>query len=323
MDFIATSQQINTAVAQAKNVLVIGHQKPDADAIGSMVAVSHWLTDQGVISTIFCVDQPGSNLRWINNFEPVVTNPAELFSQQFDLVVMVDSGDLKYAGVDTLMPQLSGAPKIINIDHHFTNQSYGDINLVVPAAVSTTAVLYQFFKTIHYKISAKTASALLAGILFDTYNFTNPNTTDSAMKISSSLLAAGASLPHISDAILKTKTVAALKVWGDVLTRLRHNQEFNIASTVITLADLESGLSKSEMAEGVANFLNNLSGVAAVLILQELPDGMIKGSFRTNEDNVDVSALAKLFGGGGHKKAAGFKIKGKLVQDAAGAWQVV
>lgn len=322
MDFTATSQKIKQALLQAKNILVIAHQQPDADALGSLVAVSHWAAELGITSTKFCLDQPTDNLRWLLDFEPVVTNPVTVLAQTFDLVFVVDSGDLRYAGVDQVVPQLAGKPVIINIDHHATNEYFGAINLVDTSAVSTTAILYQLFKTLGVKISAQVASAMLAGIIFDTYNFTNPNTNHSALSIASRLLTAGASLPQVSDSILKTKTVEALKVWGQILMRLSYNPSLGIATTVVTAQDLQSGLTNTEVSEGVANFLNNLSGVKAALILQEQDGGVIKGSFRTNDASVDVAELAKVFGGGGHKKAAGFKVKGRLVQNQAGHWQI-
>ena len=324
MDFSGISHQIKTTASQAKNILVIAHRQPDADALGSMVAIGDYLTQLGVSHTKFCVDQPQDNLRWLVDFEPIVTDPAFVLEQYYDAVFVLDSGDLKYAGVDKIVPQLLNKPVVINIDHHITNQLFGDINLVDPTEVSTTVILYKLFKTLRVTISPKIASAMLAGIIFDTYNFTNPNTNQTALTTAANLLSAGASLPQVSDSLLKTKTVEALRVWGKILTRLVYNAELGIAATVVPLEEAsQAGVNRAEVAEGVANFLNNLSGVKAALILQEQEDGTVKGSFRTNEDDVDVSELAKLFGGGGHKKAAGFRVKGRLAQDPQGNWQVV
>lgn len=322
MDFIGISQKIKSQVDQSINVLVIAHQQPDADAVGSMVAIGNWLNELGISHTKFCVDQPVANLRWMVDFEPIVTDSSFVLEQTYDLIFVLDSGDLGYAGVDKIIPQLTGDPVVINIDHHITNQKFGDINLVDADAVSTTVILYKLFRTLNVKISAKTASSMLAGIIFDTYNFTNPNTNHGALRTASSLLSAGASLHQVSDSILKTKTVDALKTWGKILMRLNYNPNFGIATTVVTSEDLKNGITNTDVSEGVANFLNNLSGIKAALILTDQGDGMIKGSLRTNDDNVNVAELAKRFGGGGHKKAAGFKIKGKLSQDSLGNWQI-
>ena len=321
MEQSVIGQKIKTQIDKAKNVLVIAHQQPDADCLGSMVAVCDWLSSQNTKHVKFCLDQPPQNLSWLVNFEPVSDTTDELLKEQFDTVVVLDSGDLKYAGVDEVVPKLSGKPVVINIDHHATNQGFGDINLVDENAVSTTLILYELFKSLNFKISRQAASAMLAGIIFDTYNFTNPNTNKRAMEVAARLLSAGASLPHVSDSILKTKSIDSLKIWGQILIRLRYNPHFGMATTVITSDDLKDGVTKAEVTEGVANFLNNLAGAKAALILQQ-QDDMVKGSLRTNDDSVDVSKFARMFGGGGHKKASGFKVKGRLVEDENGHWQI-
>jgi phosphoesterase RecJ-like protein len=96
-----------------------------------------------------------------------------------------------------------------------------------------------------------------------------------------------------------------------------------VAYTVINHNNQDHDLTPVDVSDGVANFLNNISGVKAALILQQLDDATVKGSFRTNQDLIDVSKLAKILGGGGHRKAAGFKIKGQLFRAENGQWQIV
>lgn len=323
MEISAIGQKINTLVRQSQNILVIAHQQPDADCLGSLMALSDWFKLLGKKHTKFCIDQPPDNLGWLVNFEPVESDPEWVIKQNYDLVIVVDSGDLKYAGVDSMLPQLLGQPTVINIDHHATNQNFGQLNLVDQTAVSTSVILYELFRNLGVEISRPAASALLAGIIFDTYNFTNPNTNQRSLEVAARLLSAGASLPQVSDSILKTKTVESLKVWGKILLRLTYNPKFSVATTVITAEDLHDSVTPTEVTEGVANFLNNLTGVKAALILQQQGNGIIKGSLRTNDDLIDVAKLARMLGGGGHKKASGFKIKGKLVEDNQGNWKIV
>lgn len=323
MEISEVSQKINSQINKAENILLIAHQNPDADCLGSLAVFSNWLESLGKNHTRFCLHQPPPNLTWLVNFEPLVDDPSYLIKQPYDLVIVLDSGDLKYAGVDTIIPKILSKPTIINIDHHATNQYFGDINLVNTGAVSTTEIVYQLFKFLNIKIDAKLASAMLAGILYDTYNFTNPNTNQQSLETASQLLLSGAQLGNISDSILKTKSIDTLKIWGKILMRLSHSSKFDIVSTVVTQEDLTNNLAPSEVTEGVANFLNNLAGVKAALILQEQEDGTIKGSFRTNNDLIDVSKLARILGGGGHKKAAGFKIKGQLKKTRFGYWQII
>ncbi|MFA6215291.1 MAG: DHH family phosphoesterase [Patescibacteria group bacterium] len=322
MEIAALSQKIYSQIKKANRLLIVCHQQPDADALGSMAAISQWLDFLGKTQVCYCQDLPPLNLAWILNFKPLTVTPDEVIKDNFDAVIILDSSDLKYAGVEKILPGLTNKPVIINIDHHATNNHFGDLNLVNPVAVSTTEIVYHLFKNLGVKLTGQMASALLAGIIYDTYNFTNPNTSYQSLETASDLLLAGASIAKVSDSILKNKTIDTLKSWGEILTKLHYNPAFDIATAVITEKDVIGNAKDSEITEGVANFLNNLTGVKAVLILQQLDAETIKGSWRTNDDLIDVSKLAKLLGGGGHKKAAGFKLKGRL-QETQSGWQIV
>jgi len=322
MDNPPVYQKISSRLQNAEKILLVCHRQPDADALGSLAALGHWLDSQEKIYDKFCVNQAPGNLAWLLNFEPLISDPQQLACQNYDTIVVLDSGDLKFAGLQDWLVSLPAQPYIINIDHHQTNEHFGHLNLVWPKAVSTTEILYHFFKSLNFMPPPKTANALLAGIIYDTYNFTNPNTTESALTVAAHLLSAGASLARISDLILKNKTLETLKAWGGILTHLNFNPRLGSVSTIILQNENETGLAEIDLMEGVANFLNNLTGVKVVIILQQQPGGLIKGSLRTNDDLIDVSRLAKMLGGGGHRKAAGFRLKGELIKAENGPWQI-
>ncbi|NUM25872.1 MAG: DHH family phosphoesterase [Candidatus Buchananbacteria bacterium] len=312
------AQQINQAVDRARQILVVCHQRPDADAIGSLSAIAGWLDSINKPYTLFCRDAAPANLEWLTNFKELVTDPAQITSSQHDVVVVVDSSDLSYAGIQEVVQPTQ---KIINIDHHVTNSRFGAINLIDTKACSTSVIIYELFKTLHVEIKPWMASAMLAGIVGDTYNFTNPNTNDRALQVASDLLLVGASLSHVSDAILKNKELKTLQVWGTILSRMYYNYEYDVVIATVVEKDLQGRLA-TEVNEGIANFLNNLTGVKAALILQQQSDGIIKGSLRTNDELIDVSKLATILGGGGHIKAAGFKLYGRLRQLDETAWMI-
>lgn len=322
MELNIVSQKIKAKVEQADNILLVCHQQPDADAVGSIVALSEWLSSLGKSHVKFCKDPAPSSLDWLSNFESLETKVSEIIKQRFDLMIVVDSGDLEYAGAEEVLKYLEPKPYIINIDHHATNKFFGDINVVDTAVASTTEIIYRLFKNLKFKIPARVASALLAGIIGDTYGFTNPNTDQKSMEAASGLLISGASLPQVNDSILRNKNIDILKMWGKVLLRLQYNPNFDMAVTVVTDEDFKEGGLDTEAAEGISNFLNNLDSAKAVCVLAQHGD-MVKGSLRTNSDLIDVSKIAKMLGGGGHKKAAGFKVKGKIIQDASGHYQIV
>jgi phosphoesterase RecJ-like protein len=227
---------------------------------------------------------------------------------------------LQYAGVEDIIAQNERIFSIINIDHHATNQHYGEINLVDPEASSTAEIIFNFLNINNQPVDKHMATALLAGILTDTSNFTNPGTTIGSMKVASRLISYGARTNEISRHLLKNKSIDALRLWGKTLTRLEENKKFNMAIAVIRQEDLADIDAKDEAVEGVSNFLNAMLAVEIVLVLRETDEGFVKGSLRST--SVDVARLAKALGGGGHKKAAGFSIKGRLEQ-IDGKWKVV
>lgn len=313
------SQKIHHHITQAKQPLFVMHKKPDGDTLGSALALAQWLEAEGKNALIFCKDVAPKHYDFIPKFDRVRNDPA-IFEQNVDLVVVLDSGDLMYAGVHEIIEGLSKDLPIINIDHHATNQNYGRLNLVDPEASSTAEVVYNFFSHNNIKIDKHIATALLVGILTDTTNFTNPGTTVSSMRVASELISHGARTNEISKNLLKNKSIDALRLWGKTLARLEENKELNMAIAVIKKDDFTDIQSPGEAVEGVANFLNALLNVSLVLVLRETDDGYVKGSFRSTD--VDVSQIAQALGGGGHKKAAGFTIKGKL-DKVDGRWQIV
>ena len=314
------SQKIHNRIIQAKKPLFVMHKKPDGDALGSALAMANWLESEGKKAHIYCFDSAPKNYQFINKYDRIRNDPAIFNHEDVDLVVVLDSGDLMYAGIDDILEIADKDLPVINIDHHATNQKYGELNLVVPDASSTAEVVYNFLSHNNVKIDKHIATALLVGILTDTTNFTNPGTTVSSMRVASELISFGARINEISKNILKNKSIDALRLWGKTLSRLEENKELGMAVAVIKKEDLTDVHSPGEAVEGVSNFLNALLDVKLVLVLRETDDGFVKGSFRSTD--VDVSKIAQSLGGGGHKKAAGFTIKGQL-KKIDGKWTVV
>lgn len=305
-----TIQKIHTHLLQAKKTIIVPHQNPDGDAIGSAAAMLEFMEQNKRPAEIFCVTPLPEKFKFVPHSHRLQSIESTILDNNVDTIVVLDSGDLRYAGVDRLLHNSHAT--IINIDHHPTNENYGHYNLVIPTASSTTEILYNFFKTIHAPINNCIATALLTGLITDTDNFTNAATKSETLQIASNLIHAGGNLNLINTKTVKNKNINTLKLWGTVLSRLEKHLETNITYTYILQSDLiEHGVDETE-SEGIANFLNHLDNTQIALILKETKNGKIKGSFRTTEENVDVSALAKIFNGGGHKKAAGFTTDGTV-----------
>jgi phosphoesterase RecJ-like protein len=321
MNDILVAKKIFDSISEANNILLIAHRRPDGDALGSLLALAKTLDGLGKNYTSFCSGSASPYFYFLPGIEKISHEPEDLLLNQFDLIITLDCGDLGQTGISEKIEEALDDASLVNIDHHRTNENFAHFNLVIKEASSTSEIIYRFFKNFNLEIDKDIATCLLTGILTDTGNFTNSATTVSALKVASDLLIQGARFNQINLNTSKNKSLAILKLWGRILARLEEN-ESGVVSTVITLNDLEESDLDPEALEGVANFLNNLAGARTVLVLKEEEGDLIKGSLRSNDDAVDVSRIAQFLGGGGHRKAAGFTIKGQLAE-INGKWRVV
>lgn len=303
-------KQIYNKVLQSKKILLVPHQNTDADALGSVTAFMEFLTSLDKNYQGFCATEISPKLFFLPNSEKF-TSDEKVLEENFDLIIIFDTGSPDYAGLEKYLETTESF--IINIDHHPTNTLYGNLNLVNTGACSTTEILYDFFSVNKIKINHKMASSLLAGIITDTDRFQNSNTTSKTIQTTSELLEYGANLSQIQKNLYTNKSIQSLKMWGIILSRLTKKDEYSFAYTYIKQKDLIESGATAEDIENIGNFMNSISDVRIRLILKEDNDGFVKGSFRgSNDENVDVAKYAKKLGGGGHKKAAGFKIKGTI-----------
>jgi len=297
----------------ANRVLIVMHQNPDGDALGSATALSLYLDDVKKPHDIFCVHRTPAHYFFLPHSERVQTDPALILHGSHDVLISLDSGDLLYAGIhEHLAERTKEKHTIINIDHHKTNTHYGDVNIVDVQSSSTAEMMYNFFMHTNHPISTDAATCMLTGIVSDTGGFSNLGTTSSALNIASELLRCGARIWDIQHNTQKNKSINALKLWGVVLSRLKRHSSGAVV-TVLTQTDIISCDADTEDAEGIANFLNTLDDARAVFLLSELEPGKIKISMRTTQPHVDVSHFARVFGGGGHKKASGLTIPGSII----------
>ncbi len=298
----------------AKKILVLTHHRPDGDALGSSLSFSKFLEALGKENTVFSLGSIPNSANFLPDRKKIRSNFSELNLADYNLLVILDCGDLKQTGIERELLDLPPSLSIINIDHHQTNENFGVLNIVDAESSSTSEIIFNLFRELHFPIDKNIATCLLTGLITDTANFSNPATTFASLEAAGQLLSKGANLREISAYVLKNKSLSVLKFWGTILSRLTENKKWGVVTTVITNEDLALANLNEEALEGITNFLNNLRGAKMVLVLRATGDGKIKGSFRTTAPNIDVSRLAKAFGGGGHAKAAGFTISGKLVK---------
>lgn len=316
----AISKIIFNRLSSAKRPLLISHRRPDGDTLGGMMAVYNWLRDSGREAVAFCVDVPPAPYGYFPRIREMVSDLAIFRDSSIDAICVFDAGDLQMTGVEEAMAAMTTKPFIANFDHHFTNTRFGHENLVVTNASSTAEVVHDFFRANDIMPSRAMAICIMTGIMTDTSNFSNPATTVGSLEIAAALLLKGVSIPEITLSLVRNKPMPALLLWGRALERLRFDPVSKIASTAIFQQDFKDFPVDDEYTRSLSNFLNRVLAVNVVLVLKETPDGLVSGSYRAADDT-DVSKIALTYGGGGHKKAAGFVTAGKIVETPTG-WAV-
>jgi len=313
------TRAIYNVLNKSSKILLTTHISPDGDALGSLAAFYLALKRLGKDVEMFVADALPVGFNFLPHLNLIQDNPTQLINSKFDTIIVLDAGVLERTGLEKYISSLSS--NLINIDHHSSNDNFGHLNLIDTSSSSTSEIIYNLFKSLNIKIEAKIATCLLTGVITDTDFFVNPNTTSATLKIAGQLIRAGAKVNLILDNIYRQTKISHLKLWGKALSRLNIDSSTQIASTAIFQEDMDFNLDSSAF-EGLANFLNNLTEAKASMLLREEDGNYIKGSLRTTHDDMDVEEIAKSYGGGGHKKAAGFRVRGKLVKDKNGVWKV-
>ncbi|MCD4760706.1 DHH family phosphoesterase [bacterium] len=307
------SEKIYQQIEKSKNILLVSHQKPDGDTLGSNLALLDYLLNKNKQVTSFCLDSVPQNYQFLPHSH-LISNDHKIFTKKYDTVIVLDSGSLDYAGVDNLITAIPKKFVLINIDHHASNPGYGDVNLVFESASSTAEIIYRLLKDWDVDWTIDMATALACGLVTDTGGFKNPATSYQCLSATASLVQKGAKTHNIIQATLNRTEINSLKLWGRALERLKKIEKYNIIYTWITQQDFIECQVDETATEGIANFLHVLKDGKIIMVLRETTDQQIKGSLQTTTD-IDLTKLATAFGGGGHKKAAGFSLPGKLVYD--------
>lgn len=314
----AVVEQIKQKIIAAKKTLLIAHKNPDGDTLGAALAFCWYLKGLAKEVDVACFNEPGEALQFLPGVEGMIY---EIDDAQYDLIFSFDSADPKLSGFDKSHPEIfSRRDRHINIDHHMSNLMYAGINLVVTDCASTTQVLFYLFSHFKAIFTRDIATCLLTGLYTDTGSYMHQNTTSDTLRVGAELMSYGADLSSISKYVFHTKPVNQLRLWGRVLGRAKLTDD-QVVVSAITQADLNELNSNKDQLSGAIEFLKYVPGIRYAEILSEEEGGRVKGSLRTIRDDVDVSAIASGYGGGGHVKAAGFSIPGKLEKEVK--WKVV
>ncbi len=296
--------EIKTRIRNAQRVLIVSHVRPDGDAIGSLLALGLGLEDTGKEVRMVLSDGVPATFKHLPGSEKI----RKQADGEFDLILTVDCSDLKRAG-----SALDGyrSPDIV-IDHHVTNESFGELNLIDPKAVATASVLFRYMPGWGLKISPPIATNLMTGLVTDTLGFRTMNTTPEALRQAADLLEQGVELSEIYFLSLIRRTFPSAKYWGAGLSSLQ--QKDGLVWATLTLADRKSAHYDGNDDADLINVVSSIEEAEVVVLFVEQECNKVKISWRSLDPAIDVSQIASRFQGGGHKAASGAEIDGGLAE---------
>jgi bifunctional oligoribonuclease and PAP phosphatase NrnA len=296
------SAAIKDRLRAAQKILIASHVRPDGDAIGSMIGLGLALQNAGKTVQMVLTDGVPSSFRYLEGSDKVRKEP----DRDFDTFVTVDCADFKRLG----KPFQQFAAPDINIDHHITNERFGTLNLIEGNEVATAAILTSCLPVWGYEITRPIAAALLTGIITDTLGFRTSNITPQALRQAAALMETGVDMSELYMRGLVRRSLPAARYWGAGLSRLESAN--GLVWSTLSLADRKaSGYDGNDDAD-LINMISAIEDHKVGMIFVEQHDNRVKVSWRALEQGVDVSPVARRFGGGGHAAAAGADIPGAL-----------
>ena len=300
-----TLEVISRKIKNAKASLVLSHQNPDGDTLGSMLSTGAILRKAGHNVDHVVPDFVPSAYKFLPFCDLVKTPDDKNLRKDYDLAFSLDCGSVKRLGKAGEL--WSSAKTRINVDHHISNENFGDINCIEADATSTGQVVYWIAKGLDIAITPEVATLLYATLLTDTGCFSNSNTNAQSLQWGAELIDLGADHLKVYREVFMKKPYKAVKVFGTSLVDLNLIENGKIAWTFLSNESLKKYGATAEDTDDIIDYVMRTEGVELGVFFRE--DGLeTKVSLRANTD-FDVSKIAGAFGGGGHKRASGINMK--------------
>src|SRR5690348_10532428 len=295
---------IADALRKHDRFLVVTHENPDGDALGSLLAATLALRKLGKDAVMYL---PGRTpLPREYAFMPlddlVRERPADAAER---VLFAVDCAKAERIGDDVVV---ADAPLVLDVDHHHDNTRFGDLNLIVADASSTGEVLRDVFAELGIELTPDLAEPLYIALVTDTGRFQYANTTPKALRLAAELVDAGADIHEVFQQVYESVEFAKLKLLARALDRAEVLEGGRIVASHLLRSDFTDAGAAEPYSEGIIDYLRAVEGAELAVLVREQPSDTgptHKGSLRASIDELDVSVIARLFGGGGHRQAAG------------------
>ena len=304
-------QKVVEAIKKHKRFLVTAHVNPEGDSLCSQLAMKELLSILGKTAFIVNSDPVPAHYKFLPKADGISTDLKK--KADCDAVLILDCPTLKrVGGVMEIIPK--GAT-IISVDHHISNEVFGDINWVDPSASSAGEMVYRLFREMDIPLTREIALCLYIAILTDTGSFNYDNTSRLTHEIAGELLGYGLDPAVVSESVYERRTTEDIRFLGMILSTLKVNRAGDVAYLEMTRKmGQETGADISK-SEGFINYARSIDGVKIAILFKEdrTDPGKINISFRSKGE-VDVNGIASYFGGGGHMKASGCMLEGSLAE---------
>ena len=300
-----TLDEIVKEIKQAEKVVILTHESPDGDAIGSSLAVKLMLKELNKQADVIIPEYPRM-FRFLPSADEI---KEESEIEKYDLAISVDCGNFKRLAKNEYF---ENAKKSIVIDHHGSNNMYGDLNYVNPVSPACCEILISMAEYFGIEISKEIGTCIMTGIITDTGGFRHSGITPDTFEYTAELIRVGVDLPDIYKRTMGTKTKANFELMKRIMNRMELLEDGKVSFTYMTSQDELEVNAESGDHDGLVNIAKDIEGVqVAIFVRQKDHEDVYKVSLRS-EDGINVSDICLLFGGGGHSRAAGALIKGTL-----------
>jgi phosphoesterase RecJ-like protein len=294
------------AMREHQSFCVVGHIRPDGDCVGSQLAVTLALRNDGKDVVCWNQDPVPQKYKFLDP-DKIIQPPKQ--GKRFDCVIATDAANFERLG--TVCDCVMDRKVLLNIDHHVSNTRYGDVNWVSSKSPSSAELIYRLLRAGRYSISRPIADALFTGVSTDTGSFQYPTTRPSTYHVAGDLVSRGANLALICDEVYQSYPLSRARLLQHLFCNFRLTDNNRIAYFWLKKKDFARTGSESADTEGLIDHIRDIEPVIVACMFEEVEPEQTRISLRSKSHLVNVSEIAKEFGGGGHSAAAGATIPGK------------
>ena len=303
-------EEIGRILRDHQRFAVLGHVRPDGDALGSQLALALSLQQLGKEVRVWNEDGMLEKYSFLPRAELLTKPPSS--PENVDVAIALDTAIQNRLG--TALAAVRTAKIWINIDHHLSNPGYGNIAYVDPGAPATAEIVFRLIKSQGLPFNRDIAENLYAAISTDTGSFQYPKTSAHTLEIAAELIRAGLDVGRLNQQLYENYPRRRLELLRELLRTMRFEQGDSVASFTLSLQTAAELGVLPEDNEGLIDHLRAIRGVIVAVFFEELTDGKVRVSMRSKSNAVDVCAICQKFGGGGHTLAAGARVRGTLAE---------